>query len=110
MTHATRPSKGYAGPRIRGTDRRFRAAPGLGWAQPTVARTPTEARFVMVEWPEKPSACVWPLWGDDAPSSETRRFCGGRREPGRPYCAAHCVRAYREPENPEPKPLFVVKP
>lgn len=97
----TKTSEHYAGPRLQGKDRRFRAAPGLGWSQPSVARTPAELRFPVVEWPEKPSACVWPLWNDDTPRSETRRFCGDTRAPGRTYCAVHYARAYREKEPPK---------
>jgi len=36
--------------------------------------------------------CVWPLWAIERP---TFRVCGDPVEPGRPYCAAHCDKAYR---------------
>lgn len=38
-------------------------------------------------------ACVWPI-GD--PGDADFHFCGGRAEPGRPYCAGHCAQAYRK--------------
>lgn len=35
--------------------------------------------------------CSWP---DGEPGTEAFRFCGRPAEPGRPYCARHCERAY----------------
>ena len=38
------------------------------------------------------NGCCWPLWDDqDRPDG---RFCDNPRVPGRPYCTAHCRRAY----------------
>lgn len=36
--------------------------------------------------------CRWPTWGDR--ERPTQRFCGAARVTGRPYCDAHCRRAY----------------
>ena len=38
--------------------------------------------------------CQWPLWE----GSPDGRYCGKDPEPGRPYCAEHCARAYRKRE------------
>jgi len=40
-------------------------------------------------------ACRWPV-GD--PSRADFFFCGGEAFPGKPYCVAHCARAYRPAE------------
>jgi GcrA cell cycle regulator len=40
-------------------------------------------------------ACRWPV-GD--PSLSDFFFCGAEAFPGKPYCVAHCVRAYRPDE------------
>jgi len=37
-------------------------------------------------------ACSWPM-GD--PKQPGFHFCGEEAEPGRPYCAAHCLQAYQ---------------
>jgi GcrA cell cycle regulator len=42
--------------------------------------------------------CKWPLWGDEKP---THAYCGGPAEPGKPYCAEHCARAYTKPKPPQ---------
>jgi GcrA cell cycle regulator len=42
------------------------------------------------------SACRWPE-GD--PKHTDFHFCEAKTEPGRPYCHAHCERAYQKPEN-----------
>jgi GcrA cell cycle regulator len=36
-------------------------------------------------------ACLWPI-GD--PGDADFHFCGGEAEPGKPYCASHCAKAY----------------
>ncbi len=42
--------------------------------------------------PREPQpACCWPI-GD--PRSKAFRFCDESAEPGAPYCAAHCAKAY----------------
>lgn len=38
--------------------------------------------------------CRWPVGDPVRPNSF---FCGAQPSPGKPYCAAHCVRAYRRP-------------
>lgn len=43
----------------------------------------------------KVSACRWPE-GD--PKHADFHFCEAKTEPGRPYCQAHCERAYQKPE------------
>lgn len=40
--------------------------------------------------------CRWPMWPDDARPSLI--FCDHTREPGKPYCAAHCSTAYIDPK------------
>ena len=37
--------------------------------------------------------CQWPLWENDTPRTE-KKFCGERAVIERPYCRAHCRRAY----------------
>lgn len=37
------------------------------------------------------AVCHWPF-GD--PQDDDFRFCGAEAEPGKPYCAEHCDRAY----------------
>jgi GcrA cell cycle regulator len=41
--------------------------------------------------------CRWPV-GD--PRSARFFFCGAQAAPNKPYCAEHCVRAYRRPRAP----------
>jgi GcrA cell cycle regulator len=45
-------------------------------------------------------ACRWPV-GD--PSSPDFFFCGAPRAAGKPFCAAHCKRAYRNDQRGEGK-------
>lgn len=47
-----------------------------------------------------PGMCSWPE-GD--PGSEEFRFCGDRAVPGKPYCEAHCARAYVKPSKDKDK-------
>jgi GcrA cell cycle regulator len=42
----------------------------------------------------KAGMCSWP---DGEPGTEGFRFCGEPAIEGRPYCAAHCERAYVHP-------------
>ena len=41
--------------------------------------------------------CHWPHGN---PGSQGFKFCGARTEPGRPYCARHCAKAYQKPAAP----------
>lgn len=60
----------------------------------SMAPLPTISGAIL--WPESPTGCVWPLWPHDGPQGKKpRRFCGKKREaPARPYCSAHCRKAY----------------
>ena len=42
----------------------------------------------------RPGMCVWP---EGEPGSDEFHFCGGEAVEGKPYCAAHCERAYIKP-------------
>jgi len=42
----------------------------------------------------KAGMCSWP---EGEPGSESFRFCGEPALEGKPYCAAHCERAYVQP-------------
>lgn len=42
----------------------------------------------------RPGMCVWP---EGEPGSEEFHFCGAEAVEGKPYCAAHCARAYIKP-------------
>jgi len=44
-------------------------------------------------------ACRWPVGN---PGSADFFFCGAEAFVGKPYCAAHCARAYRPVEDPPP--------
>jgi GcrA cell cycle regulator len=45
----------------------------------------------------RPGMCSWPE-GD--PGTEELNFCGSEIVPGKPYCLAHCKRAYvKNPKN-----------
>jgi GcrA cell cycle regulator len=48
----------------------------------------------------KARACRWPV-GD--PSDPNFFFCGAQRSANKPFCAAHCRRAYRHNEQGEGK-------
>lgn len=50
--------------------------------EPVMAITPTLSR--------KP--CQWPMWGKT--ERPTHRYCGATSSFDRPYCAAHCSKAY----------------
>jgi GcrA cell cycle regulator len=57
------------------------------------ADIPTSRRRVLLELTGR--VCRWPV-GD--PSRSDFFFCGAETFPGKPYCAAHCARAYRPEE------------
>lgn len=46
----------------------------------------------------KTSQCQWPLWGEELPPLDQRRYCGCATVPGRPYCAGHTAIAYVKPK------------
>ena len=54
------------------------------------ARIPRRQRRSLLELNDE--TCSWPV-GD--PRSSRFFFCGARPVPNKPYCAAHCARAYR---------------
>lgn len=58
---------------------------------------PASQRRTLLELSDR--ACRWPV-GD--PSRSDFFFCGADAFPGKPYCAAHCARAYRPDEDPPP--------
>jgi GcrA cell cycle regulator len=77
----------------------FRKGPLPAWvvnAKPYVetvgadARIPRRQRRSLLELNDE--TCSWPV-GD--PRSSRFFFCGARPVPNKPYCAAHCARAYR---------------
>ncbi len=74
--------------------RRLRAGeavlPRLESVAPSAPALP-ETRF-LVELPSS-RKCQWPLWGNDTPRAE-KKFCSERAVTERPYCRAHCRRAY----------------
>lgn len=43
-----------------------------------------------------PTACKWPVGNPGDPGF---RFCKARRQPGKPYCAAHCEIAFKNDRN-----------
>ncbi len=49
-----------------------------------------EAKIVGLEM-LRPGMCSWP---DGDPAIEDLRFCGRPAIPDKPYCAAHCAKAY----------------
>jgi GcrA cell cycle regulator len=57
------------------------------------ADVPASQRRTLLELSGR--ACRWPV-GD--PSRSDFFFCGAEAFPGKPYCAAHCARAYRSEE------------
>jgi len=78
----------------------FRKGPPPAWvvsAKPHLettradARIPRRQRRSLFELSE--GCCRWPV-GD--PRSSRFFFCGAQPERNRPYCAAHCARAYRD--------------
>jgi GcrA cell cycle regulator len=46
--------------------------------------------------------CRWPV---GEPASPSFFFCGGEVARNKPYCAAHCARAYRRPRDGAPAPF-----
>jgi GcrA cell cycle regulator len=46
--------------------------------------------------------CRWPV---GEPASPSFFFCGGEVLRNKPYCAAHCARAYRRPHDAAPGPV-----
>jgi GcrA cell cycle regulator len=46
--------------------------------------------------------CRWPV---GEPASPSFFFCGGEVLRNKPYCAAHCARAYRRPHDGAPAPF-----
>ncbi|UCH74763.1 MAG: global cell cycle regulator GcrA-like protein [Rhodospirillales bacterium] len=61
--------------------------------RPAPVAAPREARPKRVSDRE----CHWPIGHPREPGFH---FCGAPAEPDRPYCAAHCVIAYRRSDNP----------
>lgn len=51
----------------------------------------------------QPRTCQWPMWDNVEPP--THEYCGAKVKPGRPYCSAHCERAYRVAE-PKRDPML----
>ena len=43
----------------------------------------------------RPGMCRWP---EGEPGTENFNFCGQPAIPDKPYCAAHCARAYVKPQ------------
>ena len=82
----------------------FRKGPPPAWvasAKPHIeitradARIPRHQRCLLFELSE--DHCRWPV-GD--PRSSRFFFCGAQPVRNRPYCAAHCARAYRDARAP----------
>ena len=44
----------------------------------------------------KSTQCSWP---EGEPGEDSFRFCGKLAVPGKPYCAEHCLIAYRRKDN-----------
>ncbi len=51
-----------------------------------------------VEVFSQPRTCQFPLWGNERPTHE---YCADRAIVGRPYCSAHCAKAYVKPTHPQ---------
>ena len=51
--------------------------------------------------PRAATACCWPFGDPKAPDF---RFCDATSLPGKPYCAEHCRKAYRRPDEPSAMP------
>ena len=82
----------------------FRKGPPPAWvesAKPHIdtrradARIPRRQRRSLFELSE--DSCRWPV---GAPRSSRFFFCGAQPVRNRPYCAAHCARAYRDARAP----------
>jgi GcrA cell cycle regulator len=43
------------------------------------------------------------MWPIGHPGEDDFHFCGGRPEPGKPYCEAHAKIAYIKPKEDKPK-------
>jgi hypothetical protein len=41
-----------------------------------------------------PRMCKFPLWGNEIPSVDQMRYCGGKTLPDKVYCAVHCKIAF----------------
>lgn len=53
-----------------------------------------------------PTKCRWPMWNDQ--ERATHVYCGARVVANKPYCAAHCRRAYYT-AGPVPKADYLLK-
>jgi GcrA cell cycle regulator len=62
------------------------------------AEIPASQRCALLEL--SGCTCRWPI-GD--PSRSDFFFCGAEAFPGKPYCVAHCARAYRQEEETRPE-------
>lgn len=72
---------------------------GMKGAAATSAKSfPTKAPTRLAPRLGKIAACRWPE-GD--PKHSDFHFCEARTEPGRPYCHAHCMRAYQVTQEPQ---------
>ena len=89
------------------TGARARDRPPPAWvaaAEPYVddpltdAGIPFSQRRSLLELSER--TCRWPV-GD--PGSAAFFYCGAEPVAGKPYCAAHCARAYRPPDDATPR-------
>ena len=58
------------------------------------------------QWAIDPGQCRWILADEDAGAEAL--MCGAAAAPRRPFCAAHCARAYLKPE-PEDLPKIEAK-
>jgi GcrA cell cycle regulator len=107
------PGRRYAAKTIRRVDKAasgyraaywYRKGPLPAWvvnAKPYVedarldANIPRRRRRALLELTD--NTCRWPV-GD--PRSSRLFFCGAQAAHNKPYCAEHCVRAYRRPQAP----------
>jgi GcrA cell cycle regulator len=70
-----------------------RQSPIVKSDKPRAPKAPIQRRravpLTLEQWDR--NTCSWPI-GD--PKTDNFSFCGETVEPGRPYCTAHCAKAY----------------
>ena len=70
--------------------------PGYGALKRTLRVEPVAEKPAPLPIPPRQGPvrdCAWPMWGKERPGLKPL-FCGTPSAPGRPYCGAHCERAY----------------
>jgi GcrA cell cycle regulator len=67
----------------------------IGMARPPGRHTPKPEPARHTPGAARAHACRWPMWGDK--ERPTHRYCDGATVPGRPYCTAHCAKAFEKP-------------